>query len=140
MNGIDSVTAAGGSSDTTAAAQAQVAQLGLPPASLAQAASANTVNAELVTAAWGVDPAAVSGVSGTDSSSGLFAGASLLPLLSNLSHANAEQALSLLGVQAPTSAASGSQTAGQAAAASAAADAPGSSGSYLVDPLWGKQA
>ena len=129
-------------------AQAQVAALGLPPANLAQAASTNTVNAELVSSQWGIDPASVSGVYGDtrrlrrESSPS----AMLLPLLTNLSHANAEQALALIGITTPTP--DGGTTATQAAAAAttttpttqSAEATPVQSGPTQVDPLWGQTA
>ncbi len=125
---------------------------GLPPANLAREASANTVNAELVSSQWGIDPASVAGVyGGAAANGGLFAGDSLLPLLTTLTHANAEQALSLIGIQTPRP---GSGSAGGTAAAStvatnafqdqaALAQAQASSGSsvgVVVDPLWGRSA
>jgi hypothetical protein len=133
MSSIEALAATGNSTDPTATA-AQVSQLGLPPVRLALAASANTVNAELATASWGVDPAAVSGVyGGAAASGGLFDGVSLLPLLAGLQRSTAEQALSLIGVQKPE------KTLDTAAAAVEAASATGTSGAYKVDPLWGKQ-
>jgi len=126
-------------------AQAQVAALGLPPANLAQAASTNTVNAELVSSQWGIDPASVSGVyGGTGDSGGVFSSAMLLPLLTNLSHANAEQALALMGITTPTP--DGGTTATPAAAAAttttpttqSAEATPAQSGPTQVDPLWGQ--
>jgi hypothetical protein len=134
MSSIESVAATGNSTDPAVTA-AQVSQLGLPPARLALAASANAVNADLATATWGVDPAAVSSVyGGAAASGGLFTGVSLLPVLTGLQRSTAEQALALLGVQRPDS------TLDTAAAALEAASASGTSGAYNVDPLWGKQA
>jgi hypothetical protein len=147
MAGIDSVNTA-----TTGATQAQAALAGLPPPSLARAASNNTVNAELVSSQWGVDPASVSGVyGGAAESGGLFAGDSLLPLLTTLSRANAEQALALIGVQTPKPganepAASESTTTDAAAESSPqsqatlAQTASSSSAPMVVDPLWGRSA
>ncbi len=138
----------------TTQAQPDVTQLGLPPANLAQAASANTLNALLVTNQWGVDPASVAGVYGgaaADSSS-LFGGnTTLLPILESLSPARAEQALALLGVQAPTASntsSAASPTAGSTATTTQAASrafldqaaTTGGSGPTNVDPLWGTRA
>jgi hypothetical protein len=162
MNGIDGVdpsASAASQSVQTAqtnapvgGTQAQAQRAGLPPAGLAQAASANTVNAELVASQWGVDPASVAGAAGyTGQPGGLFAGETLLPVLSHLTRANAEQALSLLGVETPTHGGSGGasaahapnstaqsiSTAGQAALSEAAY---GATGPQIVDPLWGRDA
>jgi hypothetical protein len=130
-----SATSSGAAADPTA-----IGQPALPPAWLASAASANTVNAELATSAWGVDPSAVSGVYGGSTASGseLFAGASLLPALAGLNHSTAEQALSLLGVKAPSAETLATASASGAAAAAAAVEASGSSGAMVVDPLWGR--
>jgi len=147
MAGIDSVNTA-----ATGATQAQSAIAGLPPAALARAASDNTVNAQLVSSQWGVDPATVSGVyGGAAESGGLFAGDSLLPLLTTLSRANAEQALALIGVQTPkpggTEPAAPESTTTDAAAESSpqsqatlAQMASSSSAPMVVDPLWGRSA
>ncbi len=137
----------------TTQAQSDVAQLGLPPAILAKAASVNTLNAELVSSQFGVDPASVSGVYGgaAADSGGLFAGDTLLPLLQSLSPATAEQALALIGVQTPTSGnASGGTSAAAAtpatttqAASKAFLDQAAStsgSGPKVIDPLWGTTA
>jgi hypothetical protein len=162
MNAIDGVdTSASAAAQSVQAGQANVAvrsaqsqaqKAGLPPTGLAQAASVNTINAELVASQWGIDPATVSGVfGGASQTGGLFAGETLLPVLSHLTHANAEQALSLLGVQTPTPGSSGGSsaahspnstaqaisTAGQAALNEAAYSA---SGPQIVDPLWGRDA
>ena len=128
--------------------QAQ-APSGLPPFNLARAASANTVNAELVSSQWGIDPAAVSGVyGGAAESGGLFAGDSMLPLLTSLTRSNAEQALALIGVQTPTPGSAAAPTAqatnaaattGQSATALDQAAAR-SSAPMVVDPLWGRSA
>jgi hypothetical protein len=158
MDGIGSVNASG----TQAAGAVQAAQAntaagtpgtqqavsGLPPTSLAQAASANTIMAELVSSQWGIDPASVGGVyGGAGESGGLFSGDTLLPLLTNLTHANAEQALALIGVKTPTpgsgtpassTAAATGSTAAQSQAAAQAAASP--SGPMVVDPLWGRSA
>lgn len=126
--------------------QTQSATSGLPPANLAQAASINTLNAELVSSQWGIDPASVSGVyGGADESGGLFSGDSLLPLLTTLTRANAEQALALIGVQTPTpgSGTSGVSTTAATTAQSATAldqAAASSSAPMVVDPLWGRSA
>jgi hypothetical protein len=139
MNAMDNVSATSASTAQAAAAQAQIQQLGLPPANLAGAASANTVNAELVSSVFGVDPAAVSGVYGSsDGSGGLFTGLSLLPVLQNLNHTDAEQALALLGIQTPTPVSSNAATG--SAVSPAASPANASSGAAIVDPLWGKTA
>jgi hypothetical protein len=129
--------------------QSQTAPSGLPPVNLAAAASTNTLNAQLVSSQWGIDPAAVSGVyGGAASGGGLFSGTSLLPLLTSLTRANAEQALSLIGVKAPTSgaaatsraaAANDTATTGQSKTALDQA-ATGSSAPMVVDPLWGRSA
>jgi hypothetical protein len=139
--------------NTSAAQALQATQanaaLGLPPVLQAWAASINTVNAQLATSQWGIDPALVGGVyGGTAASEGLFSGDSLLPLLTTLTHANAEQALALIGVKTPTpnhgtaSTAAASNTAAptaqsQTALAQAAAS---SSAPMVVDPLWGRDA
>jgi hypothetical protein len=137
-------------------AQADLAKLGLPPVSLSTAASTNTLNAALVSSQWGIDPASVGGVYGGAAASGggLFSGDNLLPLLQSLSPKNAEQALALIGISAPT------QGSGKAAAAVAAAggmptttaqaisptgqaaldQASAGSGPMVVDPLWGRSA
>ncbi|MGD0020072.1 MAG: hypothetical protein ABSD62_12525 [Candidatus Limnocylindrales bacterium] len=140
----------------TTATQPDVSKLGLPPDGLAQAASANTVNAELVSSQWGIDPASVSGTyGGAGQSGGLFANDNLLPLLESLSPATAEKALALIGIRRPTPG-SGS---GQAAAYVAAGPVPtttaraispagqamldqaaSSSAPVVVDPLWGRTA
>lgn len=103
----------------TQAAGATQAVAGLPPVQLAQAASTNTVNAQLVSSQWGIDPAAVGGVyGGAAESGGVFAGTALLSLLTTLSHATAEQALALIGVRAPTP--GGARAAASATSATAA--------------------
>jgi hypothetical protein len=129
--------------------QSQTAPSGLPPVNLAGAASTNTLNAQLVSSQWGIDPAAVSGVYGGAAASdgGLFSGASLLPLLTSLTRANAEQALSLIGVKTPTpgggnattAAANDAATTGQSKTA-LDQTATGSSAPMVVDPLWGRSA
>ncbi len=144
---------AGQAGTATGTSQTQAANSGLPPVGLAGAASANTLNAEVVSSLMGVDPASVSGVYGgaaaSDSSGGIFSGTMLLPLLTNLTHANAEQALAILGVQTPTPGSDGTAGSSTAAASSAATSqyqaamdqAPAaSSGPTVVDPLWGKSA
>ena len=130
--------------------QAQTAPSGLPPVNLAGAASTNTLNAQLVSSQWGIDPAAVGGVYGGAAASdgGLFSGTSLLPLLTSLTRANAEQALSLIGVKTPTPGAAATST--TAAANDAATTVPSttaldqaatsSSAPMVVDPLWGRSA
>jgi hypothetical protein len=137
----------------TTQAQSNLAQLGLPPVNLAKAASVNTLNAELVSSQFGIDPASVSGVFGgaAASSGSLFANDNLLPLLQSLSSATAAQALALIGVQTPTpgsasnaasatstAAASTSQAASQAYLDQAASTSD--STPKVVDPLWGVQA
>lgn len=123
---------------------------GLPPANLALAASINTVNAELVSSQWGIDPSTMAGAYGGAGQSGdLFSGVALLPLLTNLTHANAEQALALLGINTPTPGATSTAAVPTAAGSSTsiaasqfahaqAASAP--SGPTVVDPLWGRSA
>ena len=144
---------AGQAGSAAGASQTQTAPSGLPPASLARAASVNTVNAELATSQWGIDPASVGGVyGGTAASGGLFSGDSLLPLLTTLTHANAAQALALIGVKTPTPG-SGAASATPAAVNSAytaaatgnspsalAQAAASSSAPMVVDPLWGRDA
>lgn len=122
-----------------APADSAVAALGLPPAGLAQAASVNTVNAELVSSQWGVDPASVSGVYGGSAQSGssFFAGAELLPALASMSRANAEQSLALFGIQTPQV---GGGSADAQASPTAATPPDSASGAAIVDPLWGKSA
>jgi hypothetical protein len=135
----------------TTAARTPVTDLGLPPANLAQAATTNTINAALVSSQWGIDPSTVGGVyGGAGESGGLFAGDTLLPLLTNLTHANAEQALALMGISTPTpgtansptpaSAAAGSSTSAAASQLAQAQAASGPSGPAIVDPLWGRSA
>ncbi len=135
----------------TSAAQTEVQKLGLPPAALAEAATVNTLNAELAISQWGVDPALVGGVyGGSSASGGLFASTSLLPLLASLSKANAGQALAILGVQTPSPSADdgASEAQGSTTGKSLSADdkaalvqaAAGSSGPAMVDPLWGRRA
>jgi len=144
---------AGSQSNTASGtSQTQAEKLGLPRVGLAAGASANTVNAQLVSSQWGVDPATVSGVyGGTAESGGLFAGDNLLPLLTNLSHAHAEQALALIGIQVPKPGGSaGSASGGTSSSAATRAystqsqtalnQAAGGSGPATVDPLWGRQA
>ncbi len=82
---------------------------GLPPVGLTQAASENTVNAELLVNGFGVDAGSVAGVFGGAAASGSnwFTDVELLPALSGLSHATAEQALALFGVQTPGGASGG---------------------------------
>jgi len=141
----------------TGAGDTQKTPSGLPPANLARAASANTINAELAVSQWGLDPASVGGVYGgpaASDSGGLFSGDTLLPLLTTLTHANAEQALSLIGVKTPTvgggsgaATAAGATTLGANTAAAAtnsqsalAQAAYSSSAPVVVDPLWGRSA
>jgi hypothetical protein len=132
-------------------AQAQAQKLGLPPVGLAAAAAVNTLNAQLVSSQWGVDPASVSGVyGGAAESGGLFSGDSMLTLLQSLTVANAEQALAVLGIQVPslssredvTPAAkpSASAAAVDAAAAATAQSSGGADVGTTVDPLWGVRA
>jgi hypothetical protein len=129
------------------ATQTPSAASGLPPASLAGAASTNTLNAELVTSQWGVDPGSVGGVyGGAADSGGIFSGASLLPVLTNLTHADAEQALAIIGVNTPKpggtpSGSSGSIASGTQQNQSALAKAAYSASTpMVVDPLWGRSA
>ena len=133
----------------SSASQSQAQKLGLPRVGSASAASTNTINAALVSSQWGIDPAAVSGVyGGTAQSGGLFAGDAMLTVLHTLSSANAEQALTLLGIGSfsPSPDSGGSPAPKSAAAANAAAAAaavPPSGGSDVgttVDPLWGVRA
>ena len=151
MSSIASISPASSQSASTDNA---TSSLGLPPVGLAQAASTNTVNAELVVSGLGVDSAAVAGVFGGSAASGSnwFSNVELLPALSGLSHATAQQALSLFGIQTPT------VGSGSDAAATDTADAAGTTGAALsptsnsaiapsdnvgaavVDPLWGKNA
>jgi hypothetical protein len=157
MDAIGSVGTTG--SQAIAAAQANtaaptkpsVADLGLPPANLAAAATTNTINAALVSSQWGIDPSTVGGVyGGAGASGGLFSGDTLLPLLTNLTHANAEQALALMGISTPTpgtakSPAPATTAAGSSASAAAntlaqAQAAAGPTGPAIVDPLWGRAA
>jgi hypothetical protein len=116
MNAIDGVdpsasaaaqsVQAGQANVAVGSAQRQAQKAGLPPTGLAQAASVNTVNAELVASQWGIDPASVGGVyGGAAESAGIFEAGNLLPLLRSLSPATAERALALIGVQTPTPAA-----------------------------------
>jgi hypothetical protein len=130
-----------------ATAPAELQRLGQPPASLAQAAAANTINAHLATSQWGVDPAAVSGVyGGAGRNGGLFSGSNLLPLLESLSPTTAEQALTLLGIPTPRAGSASSFAAAARAAALAAqaraafAQASSDSTPVVADPLWGKTA
>jgi hypothetical protein len=145
MSSISSITPATGQPNSTDSA---TAGLGLPPVSLAQAASINTVNAALVSSEFGVDPGTVAGVYGGAAASGSnwFANVELLPALATLTKATAEQSLALFGVETPT--------VGNGAQTNAAADspvAPNSTsntaippgetlGAAVVDPLWGKNA
>ena len=150
-------SAANADAGNTTKAQTDVSKLGLPPSGLAAAASANTVNAELVSSQWGIDPASVSGVYGgaAADSGGLFAGDNLLPLLQSLSPATAEQALALIGIETPkpgsgsaaaaTNAAPGAAPTTTAQALSPAGQAmlnqaATSSAPMVVDPLWGRTA
>jgi hypothetical protein len=142
------------SGSTSSTAQTNVQKLGLPPSNLAAAAATNTMNAALVSSQWGVDPGSVGGVYGGAAADGggLFAGDNLLPLLQTLTHANAEQALSLIGVQTPKPGTSGSGAATSAAAATSPAaqataaaqyavnSTPTNAGPATVDPLWGTTA
>ena len=149
---VETTTAPGSQAAQASTAQdtaAQKAAAGLPPVRLAAAASANTVNAQLVSSQWGVDPATVAGVyGGAGDSGGLFAGDNLLPLLTNLTHANAEQALTLIGVKTPTAGGTAGSyapetsktAAANAQSQSALAQAYGATPAATVDPLWGKSA
>jgi hypothetical protein len=138
--------------NTAAAPKTPAADLGLLPTNLAQAASTNTINAALVSSQWGIDPSTVGGVyGGAGESGGLFSGYTLLPLLTNLTHANAEQALALIGIQTPTpgtakspaspaTTASASSTSAAASQLASAQAASAPSGPAIVDPLWGRSA
>jgi hypothetical protein len=132
----------------TGTSQAQTAPSGLPPVNLAAAASTNTLNAQLVSSQWGIDPASVGGVYGGAAASdgGTFSGTSLLPLLTSLTRANAEQALSLIGIKTPTpggtattAASNNAATTGQSPTALDQA-ASSSSAPMVIDPLWGRSA
>ena len=155
MSGVGTVTApateasllqaapANGAPGTTAT---QSVASGLPPVPLAGLAAANTLNAGLVSSLLGVDPASVVGVfGGAGQEGGLFAGEVLLPLLTTLTHATAEQALALIGVQTPTPGGAGT-SAGVSGAPAAVSSAPATSpvqvgsGPMVVDPLWGRSA
>ena len=135
---------------TASSTQAQTSSSGLPPVNLAAAASTNTLNAQLVSSQWGIDPASVSGVYGGAAASdgGLFSGTSLLPLLTSLTRSNAEQALSLIGVKTPKPGTAAATTATGTPAADAAAQvkatldqaAATSSAPMVIDPLWGRSA
>jgi hypothetical protein len=146
---------AGQATPATGSTKTQATPSGLPPANLTAAASANSMNAALVASQWGLDPSTMAGVYGeAGENGGLFAGDSLLPLLTTISHANAEQALTLIGVQLPkpsaaasaaaaaaapsSSSAAATSTAGQAALNEAVAQS--SSSPMMVDPLWGRSA
>jgi hypothetical protein len=132
---------AGQANTAAATPQSQATSSGLPPVLLAGPASTNTLNAELVSSQWGVDPALVGGVFGgaASDSGGLFAGDALLPLLTDLSHANAEQAPTAAGGAASASGSTAAATSSQAQAALAEA-ATGTSAPMIVDPLWGRSA
>jgi hypothetical protein len=134
-----------------ATAQTQAQKLGMPPVGLAAAAVANTINAQLVSSQWGIDPGAVAGVyGGAAASGGLFSGDTLLALLQTLPAANAEQALALLGIETPSPSSSGgaattaqptaNANAASADAAAAAQSAGGADVGTTVDPLWGVRA
>jgi len=151
MDAIGSVNSAQAAQSAQDAAAAQVKQLGLPPVNLSAAASTNTLNAALVTSQFGVDPGLVGGVyGGAAQDGGLFASDYLLPVLTNLTHANAEQALSLLGISTPKPSATSAPASADAAAAAANAtpaanqlatdQASNPSGAMTVDPLWGRSA
>jgi hypothetical protein len=139
VNPTASQTSQSAPTSQAASADSAVAALGLPPAGLAQAASVNTVNAQLVSSQWGVDPASVSGVYGGSAQNGsaLFASAELLPALAGMSRANAEQSLALFGIQTPKV---GGGSADAQASSTAVAPPDSASGAAIVDPLWGKSA
>jgi len=101
---------------------AQTQAAGLPPVNLANAATANTVNAGLVSGLLGVDPSSVAGVYGGSAANNMFSNVFTLPMLSNLSGATAEQALSLLGIQAPAAGTAATTDAASSSAAPSAAD------------------
>jgi hypothetical protein len=144
---------AGQATPATGSTKTQAAPSGLPPANLAAAASANSMNAALVASQWGLDPSTMAGVyGGAGENGGLFAGDMLLPLLTTISHANAGQSLALLGIQTPkpsataaaaaaapsSNSAAATSTKGQAALNEAVAQS--SSSPMMVDPLWGRSA
>jgi hypothetical protein len=145
MSSIASITPAAAQTNSTDSA---TAGLGLPPVGLAQAASVNTVNAALVSSAFGIDASAVSGVYGGSGASGSnwFTNVELLPALNNLSKATAEQALALFGIETPTPGGSadgtysGTTTGAAGAAGNTAIPASATLGAAVVDPLWGKNA
>ncbi len=149
MNFIASINPAAPQTNQTAAANSAdsaTAGIGLPPAGLAQAASTNTINAALVSSQWGIDPALVAGVYGGAGASGSnwFSNVELLPALTNLTKANAEQSLSLLGLEKPA-VGQGSATASPTSAAvqkksNTAIPEGANVGAAVVDPLWGKNA
>ena len=113
---------------STAATDAEVAKLGLPPTLLAAAASTNTLNAELASSTYGIDPNLVGGVyANVTAGAGIFANTDLLPVLSSLSHSNAGQSLALLGFSVPgattgTSTSDATATNGTATDGTAASD------------------
>ena len=132
-------------STNPAAADSALADLGLPPAGLAQASSVNTVNAELVSSQFGIDPGLVSGVYGgaAQPGSNWFSNVELLPALANLSKGTAEQSLALFGIQTPRVGSDSGSSSGSAvtSATDAAAIPPSSTvGAAVIDPLWGKSA
>ena len=117
-------TSQGATAATTSGATSPTEAAGLPPVNLAQAATQNTINAGLVCGLLGVDPGTVSGVYGGAASTGdnPFSGLFALPILNELSSSNAEQALSLLGFQVPTSATGSSAPAAATDAAPSSAN------------------
>jgi hypothetical protein len=144
----EAIEAAQANPTGSSASQSQAQKLGLPPVGLASAAATNTINAQLVSSQWGIEPASVSGVyGGAAQSGGLFAGETILTLLQTLSPADAEQALTLLGIGGfspdPDSGGSPAPQSAAAANAAAAAAVPSSGGADVgttVDPLWGVRA
>ena len=148
MSSIASITPAAAQPNSTESA---TAGLGLPPVGLAQAASVNTVNAALVSSAFGIDPSTVSGVYGGSGASGAsgsnwFTNVELLPALTHLSKATAEQSLALFGLETPKPGGSadgtyaGTTTGAAGAAGNTAIPASATLGAAVVDPLWGKNA
>ena len=99
MSSISSIAPTTAQTSQSAAANtadSATAGLGLPPAGLSQASSVNTVNAALVSSQWGIDPGTVAGVYGGAAKTGsnLFSSLEMLPALTNMSRANAEQSRS----------------------------------------------
>jgi hypothetical protein len=143
MSTVGSVSPTGSQpSQPTSDQTTPVQSLGLPPAILAEAASINTINAELVSSQWGLDPAAVSGMyGGSAQSGGLFGNTDLLPLLTTLTQSTAEQALTLIGLKPVLPYGGATNSPSNATAASAQpADESSSANGVIIDPLWGARA